>query len=370
MKILNINSYYRDSDLYQNLYDSLDNIGVSNNTFYFTNNKEDTSELKEGFYVSRAFNPLDRYIFFLKHTKVFNDFKKLVDVGNYDITHAHSLMSNGYISNRIYREYGIPYIVVVRSTDLFVFTKYRPFLNPLAGRILREAREVIFLSESYYEQAMIKYKPYIRPEELRKKSYIIPNGIDPIFFENIGQAKAMGEVINFIFIGKVDDPNKNVRKIIEVCDRFKGRGERVKLSLIGRLEDEDIKNTINSRSYISYLGIQDKEGVIKHLREADIFIMPSHVETFGLVYAEAMSQGLPVIYTRGQGFDGQFPEGHVGYGVDENNSVEIVNKIDMIIDDYEAMSQRAIESSKKFDWEKIGLQYKEVYKKAMEEKIL
>ena len=36
-------------------------------------------------------------------------------------------------------------------------------------------------------------------------------------------------------------------------------------------------------------------------RENDIYVMPSIIETFGLVYAEAMSQGLPVIYTRGQG---------------------------------------------------------------------
>lgn len=40
--------------------------------------------------------------------------------------------------------------------------------------------------------------------------------------------------------------------------------------------------------------------------------MPSHKETFGLVYAEAMSQGLPIIYTKNQGFDGQFPDGYVG----------------------------------------------------------
>ena len=39
----------------------------------------------------------------------------------------------------------------------------------------------------------------------------------------------------------------------------------------------------------------------------DIFVMPSVTELL-LVYAEAMSQGLPVIYTRGQGFDGQFEE--------------------------------------------------------------
>ena len=40
------------------------------------------------------------------------------------------------------------------------------------------------------------------------------------------------------------------------------------------------------------------------------FCLPSHAETFGLVYVEAMSQGLPIIY-EGQGFDKQFQDGEV-----------------------------------------------------------
>lgn len=50
----------------------------------------------------------------------------------------------------------------------------------------------------------------------------------------------------------------------------------------------------------------------KQLREAfsisDIFVMPSKPETFGLVYVEALSQGLPILYAKGEGFDGYFDE--------------------------------------------------------------
>ena len=55
--------------------------------------------------------------------------------------------------------------------------------------------------------------------------------------------------------------------------------------------------------------------------------MLSIMETFGLVYAEAMSQGLPIIYTKGQGFDEQFDEGKVGYHADCFNIEEIVKRI-------------------------------------------
>jgi glycosyltransferase involved in cell wall biosynthesis len=58
-----------------------------------------------------------------------------------------------------------------------------------------------------------------------------------------------------------------------------------------------------------------KEKLLNNYRNSDIFIMPSYNETFGLVYIEAMSQGLPIIYTQNEGVDGYFKEGSVGYSV-------------------------------------------------------
>jgi glycosyltransferase involved in cell wall biosynthesis len=62
-------------------------------------------------------------------------------------------------------------------------------------------------------------------------------------------------------------------------------------------------------------------------RANDIFVMPSFTESFGLVYAEAISQGLPVVYSIGQGFDRQFPEGEVGYHADPNSAQSVADAI-------------------------------------------
>jgi len=61
-----------------------------------------------------------------------------------------------------------------------------------------------------------------------------------------------------------------------------------------------------------------------------------------------MSQGLPVIYTRGQGFDGQFSEGEVGYSVDPNSPDEIASKIKAVLGDYERLSKRALEAADRY----------------------
>ena len=96
-------------------------------------------------------------------------------------------------------------------------------------------------------------------------------------------------------------------------------------------------------------------------RNNDIFILPSITETFGLVYAETISQGLPVIYTRNQGFDGQFKEGEIGYSVQYNSANEIIDKVKEITNDYINISNNCLVQVDRFCWDKITMKYLEIY---------
>jgi len=89
--------------------------------------------------------------------------------------------------------------------------------------------------------------------------------------------------------------------------------------------------------------------------------MPSITETFGLVYTEAMSQGMPVIYSEKQGFDGQFKEGIIGYHVNSFNAEEIAKKILKIISNYEKISRNCLKYSHLFDWKNISGKYSQIY---------
>ena len=88
-------------------------------------------------------------------------------------------------------------------------------------------------------------------------------------------------------------------------------------------------------------------------------------ETFGLVYAEALSQGMPVIYTRGQGFEGHFPEGSIGKAVEADRPEEIAEAILTIRDAFPSIQHRCLAASQRFYWEKIDMAYMEIYKKRM-----
>ena len=59
------------------------------------------------------------------------------------------------------------------------------------------------------------------------------------------------------------------------------------------------------------------------MKEHQIFAMPSFNETFGLVYIEALSQNLPILYTKSEGIYKYFEEGHFGIGVEPSNIASI-----------------------------------------------
>ena len=98
-----------------------------------------------------------------------------------------------------------------------------------------------------------------------------------------------------------------------------------------------------------------------HLKESDILVLPSFTETFGLVYPEAMSQGLPVIYSKDQGFDGHFPSGHIGYPVSPGDPKDIAAKILLVQNDFARLSEQAYLASSRFSWANVAGQLLETY---------
>ena len=100
------------------------------------------------------------------------------------------------------------------------------------------------------------------------------------------------------------------------------------------------------------------------MRQSDIFVMPSKPETFGLVYVEALSQNLPIVYTKGEGFDGFFPEGEVGYSAISGNVASIAEVIMKVIHNYPIIVNNITRLSleKDFSWPLIATKYMKLYK--------
>ena len=90
--------------------------------------------------------------------------------------------------------------------------------------------------------------------------------------------------------------------------------------------------------------------------------MPSFTESFGLVYVEAMSQGLPVVYSEGQGFDAQFPEGTVGYHVSAHDVQSVADGIEKVLKNFDTIASNTVSSARIFNWKEITARYDAIYK--------
>ena len=74
-----------------------------------------------------------------------------------------------------------------------------------------------------------------------------------------------------------------------------------------------------------------------------------------------MTQGLPVIYSKGQGFDGIFEDGKVGYAVPSYDANYIAECVQKIVKNYRTISKNCIDESQRFDWNSITRQLSDFY---------
>ena len=366
MKILNINSYYYSSTVHEKLQKALMEQPLTLFTYvpvskgYIARDECQGSKEKNLTRVE-CYNKIDRFIFHLKHRKILKNIIKKIDINQYDCFHAHSLFSNGYIAMKTKEKFNKPYIVAVRDTDVNTFFKKMIHLRGLGNQILKEAAGVVFLSSSYRNTMIDKYVKDKYKDSVLAKSYVIPSGIDKFWLENKGSPKKIeSRQIKLLSVGAITK-RKNILTTIKVIEILKGKGYHVTLTVVGKVIDKSIYKEIQKKHFVKHISLKPKNELLKIYREHDIFVMPSITETFGLVYPEAMSQGLPVIYTRGQGFDGQFNEGEVGYSVRYNSAEEIERRVRDIIENYEAISKNCIAKVNRFDWDKITNEYINMY---------
>ena len=118
--------------------------------------------------------------------------------------------------------------------------------------------------------------------------------------------------------------------------------------MVGASGDAAVDKEICQYPFIRRIDKIPKEELILEYRRADLFVLPSLAESFGLVYAEALSQGVPVIYSQGQGFDKQFSEGYVGYRVNASDAVCIAERIEMALANYASLQKNCCDAAQKF----------------------
>lgn len=365
MRIFHINCNYVGNALHQIMAENLEELEYVNQIYVPVYSKGvSVITPNENVCVSECFKKWDRLVFDYKQEKIYKDVVSKFNVAEYDCIHAYTLFTDGNCARRLSKKYGVPYVVAVRNTDVNSFFRLMPHLRKRGVKTMLGASAVFFLSEAYRKQVFDKYVPEKYREEILKKTYIIPNGIDDFWLgeapEGIGELNPDG--LKLIYAGRIDK-NKNIPTTQRAMQILRKEGINATLTVVGRVEDKDEFDEIMKDGFTSYIPNQKKDGLREIYREHDIFVMPSFTESFGLVYAEAMSQGLPVVYSAGQGFDGHFEDGKIGFRVDSHSPESVAQAIKKIISNYSEIASHTVSGAHKFNWSEIVKEYDAVYKR-------
>lgn len=144
--------------------------------------------------------------------------------------------------------------------------------------------------------------------------------------------------------------------------------EKIDIVLVGSQiipnEYNEIINHLNYKDNIHFhfVPFRSKEDLDMYYRAADIFVLPTHEDIWGLVINEALAHALPVITTKTCGAGNELiRNGYNGFILNENSPQELGKKIKYLLDESEQrerLSFNAIESIKDYTLENMANIYK------------
>ena len=298
---------------------------------------------------------------------------KMVEVAEFedlDLLHVHYALphaTSAFLAKQMLKsKKDLKIITTLHGTDI-TLVGLEPSFLPLVKFSIEQSDGVTAVSRFLKEKTMTNYS-------CEKPIEVIPNFIDSdlykpdgktTFRENIAPngEKVLVHTSNFRPVKRVPDTIKILKKVIEDVP--------AKLILVGdgpdRSECERLCRQLDVCDEVKFLGKQ--EGLVEILNSADLFLIPSQSESFGLAALEAMSCGLPVISSSVGGLPELISHNETGF-IAEIGDVDRMAKyaVDLLRNDrkYKLFSKNARDRAvNKFDKSKIIPIYEEFYKSVL-----
>lgn len=233
--------------------------------------------------------------------------------GKVRVVHSHVSYGGSFWRKSVFatiaRLFGVPTVLHLHGSNTKTFFAAQPdWRMALIRYQLRRADAVIVLSESW--------RNYITDIEPRTKLHVVPNGV-ALAPARERPARADGRV-SMLFLGLVGE-RKGVYDLLEALAKARVQAPELHLVVGGdgevdkaraRADELGLGDAVDFRGWIAGPAKDDL------LRDADLYVLPSHFEGLPVSILEAMSHSLPVVSTRVGGIPEQVREGQEGLLVD------------------------------------------------------
>ncbi|AEH25445.1 glycosyl transferase, group 1 [Pyrococcus yayanosii CH1] len=243
------------------------------------------------------------FVNFVELSKVIKEYQKK---GHKIILHAHIGKGVSFWENSAYclwvKILGIPFIFHIHSSLLHVeFRQSSEIIKGIRRYILSEASKIIALS-GYWKRQLLQIDGL-----QSEKVVVVYNFIDIERFKGYNKLecrKKLGLPLDkkiIVSIGRLE-PEKGLEYLIEAVSMIVKNRNDILCVIIGdgTLKEhlERYTQSLGLKSYIKFVGLRPPEEIPIWLTAADILVLPSLRESFGIVQIEAMACGRPVIASK------------------------------------------------------------------------
>ncbi len=289
---------------------------------------------------------------------------EVCEANELDVLHVHYAIPHSicaFLAQQMLRKHNVKVVTTLHGTDITLVGQEQSYYR-LVQFGIEESDEVTSVSQDLRDVTLREFK-------IDRKIHVIPNFVDPNKFTPEvkqpkclfvkGKEKVVMHISNF-------RPVKNIETVIQTFYRIQKRVDSC-LVLIG--DGPDIPA---ARQLAMKLGIIEKVSFRGRIEQvecilpcADLFLLPSELESFGLSLLEAMSCGVPTISSNAGGIPGVVVEGETGYMFEPHDFKGMSEKAVEILENPELHGTLSKNGRKRaesvFHIDKIVSQYEQLY---------
>lgn len=322
--------------------------------------------------------------------------KTLMRIPNLDLIHLHTAKRTGGIGRFVAKKRDIPYVISlhggvhdVPAAEAATWTEptkgaweWGKLLGWWVGsrRVLDDAAVILCVGDEERIQTQKRFPA--------KKVVHLPNGVDPVRFA-VGDGSAFRERTDIpadafvvLNVGRID-PQKNQLWFVKLMPELMKIIPKVHALIVGPVTNHEYHRQILQQ--IADGRLEDRVTVIPGVdsagREladvyhaADVFLLPSVHEPFGIVILEAWASGVPVAASRVGGIPSFTESGKDAALFEPNHAESLIAALRSIAEAPEFARKLALEGMKKavteYSWDSITARLAHLYEEAIRENTL
>ena len=314
------------------------------------------------------------------------EFARREDVA-YHLVHSHYWLS-GLVARRLRREWNTPVMHMFHTLGKLKNRVAKSEADLEAPVRVESEREIInsvdrLVAANPLEKAQMIWLYGADPTKIE----VIPCGVDLELFYPRARSEAEAYLDMpvhhkmVLFVGRVE-PLKGIDVLIEamalVLEKHTDLRDDICLCVIGGEPDadaasmdremarlQDMRETLGIADVVTFLGKREQVALPFHYSAAEVCVVPSHYESFGMVALEAMACGTPVVASRVGGLTFTVQDGSTGFLVPNDDPKALAEKLSLLLTDEalrQEMGQRAATHSKRYGWPIVAGQIVAAYR--------